>query len=133
MATANEFISSTQIGMFALGLGSAQLAAPQAVAGVAGIQQSNDLVMRALGARETASGVAIMAQPANPAWLWARVAGDAIDIALLVAALRNERNERSRVMASLGFVGVVTLLDVLCAQRLTTGSKQRKKNARGET
>jgi hypothetical protein len=42
-----------------------------------------DGALRALGGREIGAGLAILAQPDRPEWLWARVAGDGIDLSYL--------------------------------------------------
>ena len=73
---------------FSLALGIAELAAPRQAARVAGSPLPAGLV-RAMGAREIANGVGLLTQPRSARWMWARVAGDAIDLALLALALLN--------------------------------------------
>src|SRR3954453_10522626 len=73
------------LGWYSLALGAAQLLAPDSVARAAGVRTSSTL-MRLYGLREIACGVGIL-MSRNPApFLWARVAGDALDIATLAAA-----------------------------------------------
>jgi uncharacterized membrane protein len=50
-------------------------------------------------------------------WLWARVAGDLMDLALLGAALTDKRNQRGRVAAALASVGGVTAADFVSARQ----------------
>jgi hypothetical protein len=73
------------LGWFSLGLGLAQLAAPARVAQLIGRPGDEDdqKVMRLVGAREIASGFGILAQTKPTPWLWSRVGGDAMDLALL--------------------------------------------------
>ncbi len=74
--------------------------------------------MRAMGLREIASGIGILASARKAPWLWSRVGGDAIDLALLGAALRAPRAERGRINAAIGAVGGVAVLDYLCARHV---------------
>lgn len=108
------------LGWFGIGFGLAQVLAPRAVSRAIGVND-RPLLMRAFGVRELASGIGILSQNASrkktAGWLWLRVAGDAMDLAMLGAALASQRNlprhRRSRVMmASAAAVGV-TALDVL--------------------
>ena len=102
---------------FSLALGIAELAAPRQAARVAGSPLPAGLV-RAMGAREIANGVGLLTQPRSARWMWARVAGDAIDLALLALALGSPRATRSRVLASMAAVAAVTAADVNVARRL---------------
>jgi hypothetical protein len=51
--------------------------------------------------------------------LWARVAGDAVDLATLGAALRGDEANRRNLAIAIGAVAGVTLLDLLDARRMT--------------
>ena len=68
--------------------------------------------------REIAAGIAILASPRPAKGLWARIAGAALDLAALFAALRGSIH-RGRVAGALGAVAGVTALDVYAAQRLS--------------
>ena len=111
---------STFLGWFSIGLGMAQLAAPGGVARLVGIadDDQNRSAMRALGLRELTSGLGILAQPDRAEWLWSRVAGDMMDLALLGRVLTHDENERQRTSAATAAVLGVTALDILTAQRL---------------
>lgn len=100
------------LGWISIGLGLAQLLTPRGVSRAVGVQERPGM-MRTLGVREIASGVGILTQrqPAN--WLWSRVAGDVIDLALLGAAARSPRSERRLVSLATAMVAGVTVLDVL--------------------
>src|SRR3954462_14787569 len=78
---------STGLGWFSLGLGAVELIAPRWLARTIGIDLSPG-AMRALGLREIASGIGMLAQPGAPLWPRARVAGDVMDLAMLGAAPR---------------------------------------------
>src|SRR5262249_43727830 len=51
-------------------------------------------------------------------WLWARVAGDGLDLAMLAGATAG-RNRGRGVALALAAVAGVTALDVICAQELS--------------
>lgn len=107
---------ATQIGVFSIGLGAFELLAPRRLTRFLGAEGSERLV-QLYGAREIAKGVGILAQRRpDPAWLWARVAGDVLDLATLGSALVGGR--RRNVLAAMAMVAGVTALDVLCANQL---------------
>ena len=110
------------LGWFSIGLGLTQLLAPRAIAKTTGIADYPTL-LRALGIREIASGVGILSQRKPTGWLWSRVAGDGMDLALLaVAAGSSRRTIASRrnhaALATAAVVGV-TILDVLSSVKHT--------------
>jgi hypothetical protein len=109
------------LGWFSVALGIAELAAPRGVARLIGLQPdpTTITVLRSYGAREIGTGLAILAQPDRPTWLWSRVAGDAIDLATLAGAMQSPGAERGRGMSAAAAVLGVTALDVLCAQQLS--------------
>lgn len=108
------------LGWFSVGLGLAQIVAPGALARLIGVDDGKQTrrVMRAVGLREIASGVALIAQPKAARWLWARVGGDVMDLALLGAARRSSSNEDRRIGGAMGAVAGITLVDAANAQRL---------------
>jgi uncharacterized membrane protein len=109
------------LGWFSLGLGLAELLAPGAVGKVAGVRGGTGLI-RLLGLREIAHGLSIFTQGRRPTEaLWARVAGDAIDLACLGAAFASPDSSKGRVAFATANVLAVTALDVLCAQQLAAG------------
>lgn len=71
----------------------------------------DDRLLRAYGAREIATGVGLLASRNRAPWMYARVAGDALDIATLAAALPGNPNKAGVGMA-LSAVAGVTALDV---------------------
>lgn len=110
------------LGWFSIGLGLAELLAPRGVAKVAGVRGSNAGFIRLMGLREIAHGVAIFSQGRRPAAaLWARVAGDALDLAALGAAFASPDSNKGRVAFATANVLAVTALDVLCAKQLSAG------------
>src|SRR3954467_949377 len=90
------------LGWFSIGLGLAQVAMPDRVARIAGIEPTPDNIrlMRSFGMRELTSGVGILTQPVPDKWLWSRVVGDVIDLAMLGVALGHDENERGRTLGA---------------------------------
>lgn len=117
------------LGWFSVGLGAAELIMPRTVARIAGTRKHNGLV-RFYGLREIAAGVGIFTQ-SNPApWLWARVAGDVVDLASLVGGAK--RGRRLASVGSIAAVAGVTALDVLCARKFSAGAAEEESTAHAE-
>ena len=118
---------SKALAWFSIGLGLAQITAPRQLANMIGIEDEGGgtvRLMRALGAREIASGVGILSQPRTPQWLWARVAGDVMDLALLGAAMRSDGNQRKRILAATAAVAGVAALDAFTGARLRQDARE---------
>jgi uncharacterized membrane protein len=108
------------LGWFSIGLGLAELLAPRVVAKLCGGQGKHTGLIRLYGLREIAAGLMIFSEGRkSAAGLWARVAGDAMDLATLALAAANPRTNKFGVaFATVNVLGV-TALDVLCAQELS--------------
>lgn len=104
------------LGWFSVGLGMAQLFAPRAMARTAGLS-GHPGWMRAVGAREIAVGVGILSTRRPAGWLWTRVAGDAMDLALLGMAAGTGGRRRRRAALAAGAVAGVAALDLLTSVR----------------
>lgn len=111
-----------RLGWLSLALGLTELAAPHVIEQTLRIKNHSTL-LRTLGARELLTGGAILSQQRPAAWVWGRVAGDAMDIALLLAALGRNPIQRSRVGAAFGVVAAITAVDLVCAQQLSAGQR----------
>ena len=107
------------LGWIGLGLGALALTRPAAIAAMLGVPGSS-AVVAAVGAREIASGLGILGRRQPTGWLWARVAGDVMSLAVIGAAARRSSQPRSAALAA---VAVVTALDILCARRLARASR----------
>ena len=112
------------LGWFSLGLGMAELMAPDSVARLIGVRPDAQAVstLRAYGAREIANGMAILSEPDRAGWMWGRVGGDAIDLLTLSQA---EKTNPGRTLAATLAVLGVTAVDIMCARQLTDGSTRR--------
>ncbi len=129
---ANGESLSLALGCFSIGLGIAELAAPRAMAKLIGVKNrsTNRMILRAYGAREIAAGVGILLQRRQPAWLWGRVAGDALDLAALGRALATGSPNKVKTSLAAAAVASVTVMDVLCAQRLSSNGTAKQKSPR---
>jgi uncharacterized membrane protein len=111
------------LGWFSIGLGLTEILAPRAVAKIAGARRGNTALVRLLGLREVAHGVAIFAQGRRPAGaLWARVVGDALDLAVLAGVFATPGTNKGLTAFATANVLGVTALDVLGAQLLSEGA-----------
>jgi uncharacterized membrane protein len=113
------------LGWFSIGLGLAEFLAPRGVAKIAGLQGEHTGLIRLFGLREIASGIGIFMQERPAAAVWARVAGDALDIACLGAAFASSESKKGRLAFATANVLAVTALDVLCAQQLSNSNGAR--------
>lgn len=103
------------VGWFSLGLGLFKLFAPRTLTRSLGLEGTENLV-RVCGAREVATGIGALAVDPRPA-LWARVGGDALDMATLATALQDTRNPKRRNLeAAVLAVGAITAVDLCIAQ-----------------
>ncbi len=101
------------LGWFSIGLGVAELFAARRISRAIGMEGSESLI-QAFGAREIASGMLTLSVD-KKAGLYSRLAGDAIDLAVLSTALRDENPKRGNAAIALAMVAGVTLLDLAAA------------------
>jgi uncharacterized membrane protein len=76
-------------------------------------------MMRVVGAREIASGLGILTQSQPTPWLWSRVGGDAMDIALLRSAMSSPQADQNRVATATAAVIGIAAIDALVSTRQT--------------
>src|SRR4051794_24721362 len=107
------------LGWFSVGLGAAQLAAPRTMCKIVGADGDGlaPRLMRLMGVRELTQGTGILVRPRPTAWLWSRVAGDVLDLALL--GLTAARNGRARTAFAIANVVAVTIPDVYESRHLS--------------
>ncbi|MBX3160572.1 MAG: hypothetical protein KF773_31695 [Deltaproteobacteria bacterium] len=111
---------STGLALFSFGLGAAQLVAPGTLGRVIGVgaHAAAQRTLRLVGAREVLSGIGLLARPRHALPIWARVLGDAVDLALLGLALRSRRRRRSRrVYAAIAAVAGIAIVDAYVGAR----------------
>lgn len=106
------------LGWFSIGLGLYEVLAPRHLGRTLGMEDRTRLI-QAYGVREIAKGVGILANRRPTGWMWARVAGDVLDLATLAPELDDENPKRGNVAMAIGMVAGVALLDVLAATQLS--------------
>jgi uncharacterized membrane protein len=117
---------SRGLGWFSIALGVTELAVPRTLARTIGVDPdgATPWILRAMGAREVLAGLGVLMQPRRPVPLWGRVAGDAVDLALLGIGAAFKRTSTPRIAGAIAAVAGVTALDVIAGTR-TQRSFQR--------
>ena len=113
------------LGWFSIGIGALEIFGDKALGEALGMENRTGL-LRAYGVREIGVGLGILTAPKMPpsGWLWARFAGDIVDLATLFAALEN-KDKRTNIALALAAVGGVTAVDYLCAQQLSQAAQTK--------
>lgn len=111
------------LGVFSFALGMPQVLAPGRMNRMIGLRDdaTTRMWMRAVGVREIAAGVGIFSQRRPTEWLWARVAGDTMDLALLGSAMRGKSRRPGRTLAATGAVAGAFAADVFDSLKLSRG------------
>jgi uncharacterized membrane protein len=107
------------LGWTSLAIGGAELIATSSLRSFLGA--GNPSVIRLFGIRECVSGVAVLALPDPTPAIASRIAGDALDIASLVATLRRPEARQANVTLALANVLTITALDVWALVGLRAG------------
>jgi hypothetical protein len=120
---------SQALGLASLGIGLTELAAPRFVESMLGLdhQQRHRGILRVLGVRELMHGIGILTPNGNgglTSGLWARVAGDVLDTALLgVAATKTNRPASFAAVATA--VAGIGVADLYCAWKASVHQHDR--------
>jgi uncharacterized membrane protein len=114
------------LGLFSMGLGLYQLLAPREFDELIGVRphEDSETTTRAIGARELGAAAGLLASPLPVAFMWMRVAGDLMDLALLGRALNARENRQDRVGTAIASVVGITALDVLGSLVVTREARQ---------
>ena len=115
---AGKFASG--LALFSLGLGLAEALMPGKMAKMIGVSEEQSTAIRALGLREIGHGISIMMGQKPTAQVWARVGGDAIDLAYLGYAATDDSANKTRLAIAAAAVLGATAMDVMCAQLLSS-------------
>ncbi len=111
------------LGWFSIGLGLAEVIAPRQLGRLIGIRKEHRFLMRVLGLREITSGIGLLTQRRPAGWVWSRVGGDAMDLALLGASMSASSPPMGRLAVTTAAVAGVTAVDLLCGQELSRAPK----------
>ncbi|MGN6333419.1 MAG: SRPBCC family protein [Motilibacteraceae bacterium] len=115
--TRRRTASTNGLGLASLALGVPLLARPAQALALMGLADKADRRQLAtlVGGRELAAAAALLARPSR-FWLWSRVAGDVMDLALLRSALNgNRRDQPARTRATMGVAAGIGLADLVAA------------------
>lgn len=107
------------LGLFSLALGFSEVLLTRKLAKAAGFKPHHATLLRIFGFREITSGVGLLSGKSQKAWMWSRVAGDAIDVAAMgyAFAKANTKAERKRLVISAAVVAPIIFLDVINSLR----------------
>lgn len=111
---------ATGLGLAQLALAAFELARPGALGRSLGLRE-NHVFLKGFGARDMATGAGLFGLRrgrGKSIWIWARLAGDAMDLYALGPALSRENPKRNAAIAAVAVVAAVTIIDVLCARAL---------------
>ena len=104
------------LGWLSVGLGVAALLAPRTVGRMTGLGEM-DTLLRFVGARELSSGLGLLTQERKAPWLWSRVLGDVMDLAVIATAFKSTNPGRNRAFATAAVVAAITAADMSASLR----------------
>jgi hypothetical protein len=110
------------LGWFSVGLGIAEIIAARRFTRLMGLE-GMESVVRAFGAREIASGMTTLSTEKETG-LWSRLAGDALDLAVLARGMTPYNPQRGNVKWAMLTVAGVTALDLLTASAVTARKRR---------
>jgi uncharacterized membrane protein len=114
--------AARNLGYLSLALGAGALFMPNRLARLSGLEQHRRL-LPLVGLRELASGVGLLTQNKPTPWLWARVAGDGMDLAVLASSVLNPRNpRRTSAAVATAVVAVISAIDARESMRSSNGA-----------
>lgn len=102
------------LGWFSIGLGLVQLFMPRRLAKLAGAPNL-PMLTRAVGLREIGVGAGLLTSVDPEPWLWARVGGDALDIAIHTVGVVTS-GRPGRALATISTLAGIIWLDIQAAQ-----------------
>jgi hypothetical protein len=115
------------LGWFSIGLGLTEVLAPRMLTRTLGME-GKEMLLRAYGVREIATGIGILSTNDPTPWVRGRVGGDVLGLATL--ATRREGDDdnlrRRNLGLALAAVAGVTALDVICARRLSIENRRAR-------
>jgi len=104
------------LGWFSIGLGVSQLLGAGHLLGLIGGKRTG--ITRLYGMREIGTGIALLTASDPTPWVWARVAGDGLDLGSLAGGFRTGSPRKGKRLLALLFVAATSAVDVACARRI---------------
>src|SRR5215207_5785016 len=86
-----------------------------------------------VGVREHVATLNIVANRQRRIGMWSRVAGDTMDLVLLVQAYRHKRRDAGRLRGAMAFVGGILALDAYTAIALSRADRVHVRDGEGST
>ena len=121
-ATHDEKLART-LGYASIAIGLTEIAAPKQLENIMGLNNGQTTgIFRALGLREIMHGVDILSHNDPAPGVWARVAGDMLDGALLAVAATKTRKPAGFAAVTAAVLGVVAM-DFIFAAKLGKGRR----------
>ena len=112
------------LGWLSLGLGIAAMFRSRSLGAAIGME-SHEGALKMAGARELVAATGLLGSGNPTPWLWSRVVGDVMDLAMLGgAAVQGAR--RNRALAALGVVAAVTAVDIGASVSVTRRKQLRR-------
>ena len=123
------------LGVFSFALGLPQVLAPRRMTRLIGVRDdaTSRAIMRLVGVRELAAGVGLFTARKPTEWVWARVAGDTMDLALLGSALRGRSTSPAKTLAATGAVAGAFAADVIDGVKLTRSDGSSSSSSNGSS
>jgi hypothetical protein len=116
-------------------LGAPMLLAPRRFLRAIGVAEDGRAVAWTIGVgvREHVATMNIVANRQRRIGMWSRVAGDTMDLVLLVQAYRHKRRDAGRLRGAMGFVGGILALDAYTAIALSRADRVHVRDGEGST
>ncbi len=123
------------LGWVSAALGAPMVLSPRRFLRAIGVEDDRKAVAWTLGVgvREFLATFNINANRQRRIGAWSRVAGDTMDMALLVAAYEHKRDDAERLQAAMGVVATIFLADLFTAIALTRAEGAHKRDGSEST
>ena len=113
----SQIAAARTLGYVSLALGLGALMMPSRLARIAGLEERRSL-LPGVGLRELASGVGLLSARRKAPWLWSRVVGDGMDLAVLLSRVLSRNNPRRlNAVIATGVVTAITAADIIASVR----------------
>ncbi len=119
---------STGLGLFSLGLGAAQLAAPGALNRLTGLRDTDThrRWQRVVGVQELSAAAGLLGPGPTTRWLWGRTAGDVLPSTMFAGAAGGRGSHPGRTAATLASLAGCMGADALTSVLATRASGERE-------